>query len=84
MYAGSNKRHNVSPHFSRKLHYPFEREIRTIKPMAFFPNSSSQEDLCLKNNPNTNANPNAKKDDLYALRLSGTLRDVYKSVDLIS
>ena len=85
MYAGSNKRHSVSPHPSRKIHYPFYQEIRTIKPMKFFPNSSPQEDLCLKNNPDTNANPNVKKDDLHALRLSGTLRDgVIKSVHPIS
>ena len=45
MHAGSNKRHKMSPHPSRKLDYPFSREIRTVKVTKFLPNSSPQGDF---------------------------------------
>ena len=67
MHAASNKRHKMCPHPSRKLHYPFSREIRTVKVMQFLPNSSPEGDLYSylipnqKNNPNANAKTYVKK-----------------------
>ena len=71
MHAASNKRHKISPHPSRKLDYPFSREIRTVKVTIFLLNSSPQGDFYnnlipnQKNNPNTNAKTNVKKKIIY-------------------
>ena len=89
MDAGSNKRHKVSPNPSRKLHYPFSREIRTVKVTKFLPNSSPQGDFYnnlipnQKNNPNTNAKTNAKKDNLHQ-DVAGPFVTFIRGVHLIS
>ena len=81
-----NKRNEVSPRLSRKIHHHCWQKIRRIKVIECALNCSPQGDVNsnptpnLKDNPNTNANPKVTT-WWFTLRLSETLSGTLRDVD---